>query len=307
MFVKNYPNMAKSARQCGKFFFVMSVLLAVAKVAVGKEVDLHVRYVFEEIVRTPSDHRDRYTQVSVYKSGDVAFRYRDDVHGCTDKIVHEMNISNEHAAKITKEEKAHMAEALLKANVFDLASDPMPPRFFDVRPMPDPACHGDLEVSIGGRKKRIEFYTCPTNSDRAAVHKIIIDFVKRFKLDQPPSDSRAITVSEGDLKPAQSVQLAELLANPGKHHGKRISIVGYHHLKFEGNRVCIDKHASEAFDFSKCIWSGGVSTLVNSGRFAKQNDTVQEIEGVFNRGPAGHFGRWPGSIERITKTKIITK
>lgn len=292
---------------CGKYFVAVFLLLALAKVAVAEKDDLYVRYVVEEIIRTSSDHRDRYTKVSIYKSGDVTFRCRDDVYGGTDKTVRELNFSNEDTVKLTKAEIAHLREALLAAKVFDLVSEPMPPRFFDVRPMPEPAYHGDLEVSIGDREHKIEFYTYPTNSDRATVHEVIFDFVRRLKLDQPPDDSRAITMSEGDLEPSQSVQLAAVLANPGKYHGKRISIVGYHHSEFEGHRVCIDKRASEEFDYSKCIWSGHASALVNYGRFADRNDTVQEIEGVFKRGPAGHFGMWPGSIERITRTKIISQ
>lgn len=305
MFVNNYFSATKSAKSCRIFLVVVFLMFVAAKTAAANEGDFYIVYEFNDVVRTPSDHRERYTQVRVYKSGDVAFRDRDEIFGCTDKIVHEMNLFNEDAAKITKEEVAYLKEALVEAKVFDLVSDPMPPGFFDVRPMQEPAHYANLEVNIDGREKRFEFYTNPRSFDRAAVHKVMFDFVTRLKLDQPPSDSRAIIVSEGDLEPSQSVQLAEVLSNPEEYHGKRISIVGYRHLEFEGNRICLDKRASEESDKSKCIWSGHASTLVNSGRFAAQDDTVQEIEGVFKRGPAGHFGAWPGSIERITRTKII--
>ena len=222
MFVNNYFSATKSAKSCRIFLVVVFLMFVAAKTAAANEGDFYIVYEFNDVVRTPSDHRERYTQVRVYKSGDVAFRDRDEIFGCTDKIVHEMNLFNEDAAKITKEEVAYLKEALVEAKVFDLVSDPMPPGFFDVRPMQEPAHYANLEVNIDGREKRFEFYTNPRSFDRAAVHKVMFDFVTRLKLDQPPSDSRAIIVSEGDLEPSQSVQLAEVLSNPEEYHGKRL-------------------------------------------------------------------------------------
>ena len=51
------------------------------------------------------------------------------------------------------------------------------------------------------------------------------------------------SVDETEMKPYQlldiqeNVSLVKLIANPEKYNGKRIQVIGYLHLEFEGNAI----------------------------------------------------------------------
>lgn len=303
--------MACKAEECPRhivYLFPAIFISLFSGFATAEEIRPYVGYDISETLRTETDHRDRLTQIFLEGGGYVGFRYREDVFGSTDKVVTAIKYSNEYKIKVTRAEQDQLTEALLNAKVFDLKNDPKPEHFADVRPIQEPTYYSDLDVRIQNQNKRYAFYTHPTAPDRAAIHKVIFDFAKRMKVDQPDDLSKATFVSEGDLQPSQPVSLTELLMHPGNYQGKRVSVIGYRRLEFEGNRLCADKEASEKFISEKCLGTRGISTFADSKNLNGKNNTWQVLEGVFEKGADGVFTiGWPGYLERITSSKTVNQ
>ena len=89
------------------------------------------------------------------------------------------------------------------------------------------------------------------------------------------------------------VALVELLAVPEKFQGKRVRLIGFASLRFEGNVLCADNTPAGA-----CLWLD-IEGLSDPGF---RNGWAQ-LEGRFNGENRGHFGCCPGSLEHITSFK----
>lgn len=119
---------------------------------------------------------------------------------------------------------------------------------------------------------------------------------------------RTRLASEGDLQPAREVTLREVLDDPDSFHGKRIAVSGHYRGEFESSRLATTREASEEREYENSVWVTGPST------FAEQEDVAVwsgfqlsdepphpvVVEGVFIKGPGGHFNLWPGEIRRLT-------
>lgn len=94
-----------------------------------------------------------------------------------------------------------------------------------------------------------------------------------------------------------NVSLIQLIATPEKYHGKKVLVIGYLNIEFEGNAIYLHeedyKHGLDknAFwvDFSKEI------------KPEKYSKSYVIIEGTFNMNRQGHFGLFSGTIENITR------
>ena len=114
-----------------------------------------------------------------------------------------------------------------------------------------------------------------------------------------------ITTTEGDSEPSRKVTLQEIFENPDKYHGKRVCVKGFYNLQFEGhdfhdrlgNNVWIDQWSS----FTKKKWEYGPIPNILEAIFLGKQRGYATVEGVFLKGPGGHFGMWPGEIVRITR------
>jgi len=114
-----------------------------------------------------------------------------------------------------------------------------------------------------------------------------------------------ITTTEGDYEPSRKVTLQEVLEEPDKFHGKRICTKGFYDFEYEGmdfydrrgNNVWIGQWSS----FAKRKWADlPIPNLVEGLLFGRQRGCAT-VEGIFLKGPSGHFGFWPGEIVRITR------
>jgi hypothetical protein len=194
-------------------------------------------------------------------------------------------------------ERTELVHNLLNAKVFDLKSDPdsTSKEYF-----------ADLAVRINDREGRFYFITPPQSRLRKAIHEIMVKFARQAKVDQPTNREKSITTSEGDRQPARQVQLAEVLANPNKYHGKRISVIGFYHGEFEGSSLSVDEKASRTRDFKRSIWRSAPSIFADKGAIKDKNDAWLLVEGVFFCGPAGHMSLWPGEIVRLTRVEPVS-
>jgi hypothetical protein len=86
------------------------------------------------------------------------------------------------------------------------------------------------------------------------------------------------------------VSLVELLAIPKKFHHKRVSVVGFATLRFEGNTICINEHYGTG-----CLWLD-IEGVEDPG-FRKGWAVV---EGRFDGENRGHMGCCAGTIDNIS-------
>jgi len=276
----------------------ITLFITVVSSALAQPAHPYVGYDFFETRRSESDHRECLTQIFLTGDDFVGYRYREDVFGSTTPTVRSIDFSNEYRRKATPAEQAELVQALLAANVFDLAKEEKPDStdYFS-----------SLDVRLNKREGKFVFYSPPVSPSRKAIHDVILQFAKRMEIDRPKDQANAITVTEGDCQPSRKVTLAELLAHPEKYHGKRVSVAGYYHGEFEGSSFSIDEAASLKRDYKRSVWRGEVSTFAEHKAINDQNDSWLQIEGVFLRGPGGHMGLWPGELVRITRIEPISK
>jgi hypothetical protein len=272
-------------------------LFAVVHATFAQPAHPYVGYDFVETRHTESDHRECITQIFLTADDYAGYRYREDVFGSTNPTVQSVRFSNEYRRKATAEEQAQLVQALLAANVFELASEPKPASndYFS-----------SLDVRIDTREARTSFYSPPHSPSRKAIHEAMLKFAKRMKIDQPTDPAKATTVTEGDHEPARAVKLADILAHPDEYHGKRISVVGFYHGEFEGSSLAIDQAASRDRDYNHSVWRSSASTFADKSAINDRNDSWLRIEGIFLRGPTGHMSLWPGEIVRLTHIEPVS-
>ena len=100
------------------------------------------------------------------------------------------------------------------------------------------------------------------------------------------------------LAEVEEVPIVRLVADPERHHGKRVRIIGFIRLEFEGNAV----YSYEA-DYRHSMANNGLWLDVDLGpKEAKKVDRMYGIiEGTFDAKNQGHFGMWSGAITKVTR------
>lgn len=277
---------------------LLVILLAVTITTSASAKETYISYNVIETRRTASDHRECITQISLLPGDDIDYYYREDVYGSTTPVVRAIYFQNSYKRKATAKEKKETIRKLLEANIFHLKSDPKSEskEYFT-----------DLNVRINDRECRYFFNTPPKSPARKAIHDIMLKFAKKTKVDQPLDRAKATTVTEGDLQPARQVQLTEILTNPDKYHGKRVSVIGYYHGEFEGSSLSVDEKASKSNDFKRSVWRSEPSTFAEKSAIRDRNNAWLRVEGVFLQGPRGHMSLWPGEITRLTRVEPVSK
>jgi hypothetical protein len=96
-----------------------------------------------------------------------------------------------------------------------------------------------------------------------------------------------------------SISLIQLLANPEKYHGKKIHVMGYLNLEFEGNAIYLHKEDYEHSLVKNGFWVEISNKTMKNGKEINQKYVL--IEGEFDMNSHGHMGLWSGSIKNITR------
>ena len=121
-------------------------------------------------------------------------------------------------------------------------------------------------------------------------------------------------VSSRDV--SQSLSIDQLLAHPSKFDGRAVVVVAYANIEFEGDELCDVPSAGR----EGCIWLTYIDGPLKHWQDETEQDlaryqAVEEkwrafhgkrvlVRGTFNRGPSGHWGMYPGEINRITEVKL---
>lgn len=95
-----------------------------------------------------------------------------------------------------------------------------------------------------------------------------------------------------------AASMVQLIVDPEKFHGKRIAVVGFLNIEFEGNALYLHKE-----DFRSRIGDNAIGVNVMPNWLSStqcKNQTYVRLVGIFNAKNTGHMGGRPaGSIEEI--------
>lgn len=103
---------------------------------------------------------------------------------------------------------------------------------------------------------------------------------------------------------AQSVapintSLIQLIASPNEYDGKRVQIVGFVRLEFEGNAIYLHQDDDVHGILKNGLWLN-VEKLPKATRLQVDGRYVF-VEGIFSMEDRGHLGLWSGALHDITR------
>jgi hypothetical protein len=106
------------------------------------------------------------------------------------------------------------------------------------------------------------------------------------------------------FKQTEEISLINLIANPQKYEGQKVTIMGYLHLEFEGNGLYINKADFENSISKNAIWIEIGPKHPENSSLAKFIDHYVLLEGTFDEKNKGHMGMMSGSLKDITRLEL---
>jgi len=98
-----------------------------------------------------------------------------------------------------------------------------------------------------------------------------------------------------------TLSLINLISTPEKYNGKKVQIIGYLNVEFEGNGIYLHKDDYEHGIYSNGFWISIDQSIRKKISNEKLNKSYVLIEGTFNMEQRGHMGLWSGEIDNITR------
>jgi len=131
--------------------------------------------------------------------------------------------------------------------------------------------------------------------ERDKLQAAILSFLGRAA----PKKNRKVAVYtiEGDFEPTRNVTIQQLLKSPATYDGKRVRVTGYYHSEYEESNF--SEHKGD--DIKQSLSLNGRSVFANDADINWIDDGHATVEGTFVNRPGGHWGAWPGEIQRLTK------
>ena len=118
------------------------------------------------------------------------------------------------------------------------------------------------------------------------------------------------SVDETEMKPYQlldiqeNVSLVKLIANPEKYNCKRIQVIGYLHLEFEGDAIYLHEEDFKRRISANSFWVEFSSKLTKKRDLNKFNDKYVIIIGTFNVNEKGHMRMFGGTLDDIVRLDL---
>lgn len=115
-----------------------------------------------------------------------------------------------------------------------------------------------------------------------------------FNETESKSDFESVQTNEPDY-----VSVLQLIANPEKYHKKNVGVIGFVHLQFEGDVICLHEEDYRKGLSKNCLW---ISIKNMSGK----NNTnpinkYMVVEGIFDAKNTGHQGMTSGAIVKVSR------
>jgi len=124
----------------------------------------------------------------------------------------------------------------------------------------------------------------------------------------PASNSNVQSASPAQASSPEFVGLVpaiQIVANPSRFDGKRLQVLGFLHLEFEGDGIYMTREDYAYRITMNALW---VSVPRSDPLHCKDiNNSYAVVDGVFNASNRGHFGMFSGGIENVTRCKRWAK
>ncbi len=99
-----------------------------------------------------------------------------------------------------------------------------------------------------------------------------------------------------------NVTLVQLIANPEKFNGKRVRVIGFLRLEFEGDVLYLHREDYENAILGNGIWVDVTPAITKQKASLNMNYVL--LEGVFSSSDRGHMGMWSGTIKQIRRAEV---
>jgi hypothetical protein len=277
----------------------------------------NLRFSSIEQLRTKTDARERDVQFELSRGNEtykdrLDYQLRETPRGSIESTVKAIDFRRE--VELSQAELYALFDRLIAAGIYQL---------------PKSAEHRGNDSLWGlwgflkGHKFELSYRQPPASGVRKKVDDTVTAIIREFGLNKigGPSNAAivrkngvarlqspeigtgrnrpAVTETEGDLIPARPMTLRSLITHAAAFDGRRVSVVGFYHDEFEGSEI----RSSERSDYSGNLWCSDMSAFAAPGTSFCQDCWVR-MDGVFLKGPGGHFGLWPGELARVTRVEI---
>jgi hypothetical protein len=97
--------------------------------------------------------------------------------------------------------------------------------------------------------------------------------------------------------------LVELISRPELYHGKRVRVIGFVNLEFEGNGLYLHEDDWRHSIYRNGIWIDPPQGIEpdSGGTNVPTNRQYVLVEGVFDTRNHGHMGMWSGRLHNVTR------
>lgn len=119
--------------------------------------------------------------------------------------------------------------------------------------------------------------------------------------------TRAGRVEWNVYTPGQAVSLVALIASPERYDGKKVQVIGYVVLEFEGTAVYLHEEDAKHMLTSNGLWLDFRQAERSLVKNADSQPQYAIIDGVFHAGMRGHMGLWSGSLTDLTRLEFFPK
>lgn len=96
--------------------------------------------------------------------------------------------------------------------------------------------------------------------------------------------------------------LLQVLAHPEKYDGKRLQVIGYLHLQFEGNALYLHKEDYDHQIIGNMVWIEVQGAIRK--REKELNDEYVMVIGTFDAKDLGHMSLCSGALKNITSCSL---
>ena len=97
---------------------------------------------------------------------------------------------------------------------------------------------------------------------------------------------------------AESVSFLQPLGHSSVHDGKRVRVIGFAHVQFEGQGLYLHREDFENGLTKNAVW---LDIDLEKPEFAALNGRYIIVEGTFKAGAGGHFGMYSGRLTEISR------
>jgi len=102
---------------------------------------------------------------------------------------------------------------------------------------------------------------------------------------------------------ADNVSIVQLIANPERYDGKRVQLIGFLRIEFEGTAVYLHRE-----DYERGIEKNALWINIPTGMSKAQSDAVNGqyviCLGTFDAAHHGHMGLFSGEIKNVERLQV---